>query len=331
MAAARKAIEQSLPSAERVLGPGDPRVSLLRVLLADALQRDRLTDKSVALATDALDRGLPRPSDAWEEQATAIYDRIAAASDDGELRERYIARRAEQFGVNHAHVSAACRSFGVARLAAGDCQAAAEYFSRALDVQRAIAGDDHPDVAAGLVMLAHAERLAGRTRDAVSRATQGLAAWERTAGAEHLGTLSAVEVLVDAKIQAGDAAGLAELLERLCAARSTADPVRQSGALIRLAALKVSGDKAKARELLTTAMQFPCWQPATELQLSDRLRLALSAAIAAHAYQNLGDTAKATEAVQLARRLALQAEGPKPILDRIEQLAARGEQPVTQP
>lgn len=333
VAAARKAIEQALPAAERDLGPGDPRVSLLRVLLADALQRDRLPGKSGELAAKALDRGLPRPSDSWEEQATAIYDRIAAASDNADLRERYIARRVDQFGANHANVSSACQAFGVARLAAGDWQAAIECFSRALDIQRSIGGDDGPDVAASLILLAQAERLAGKPRDAVTRATQGLAVWERAAGPEHPGTLSAVEVLVDSKIQAGDAAGVPELLERLCAPRSSGNPVRRAGHLVRLAlaGLRATGDKARALELLTTARQLPCWRPEAALTPPDRLRLAFSAALAAHAFGQLGDAAKATESVQVARRLATQAEDPKPILERIEQLAVGGEQPASRP
>jgi len=330
-AGARKAVEQALPAAERDLGPGDPHVGFLRVLLADALQREAQNEDAAALGTKAIERGLPRPSDAWEEDVTAIYDRIASATGKTDLRERYVARRAEQFGANHAHLGAACRSFGVARLAAGDWNAAIEYLTRTLDIQRAGVGDDHPDTAASTVMLAHAELLAGKARAAVTRAAEGVAAWERIAGPDHPGTLSAIEVLVEARIQAGETSGLTDLLERLCGAAAIADPLRQSGNLVRLAALKAAGDKARTRELVTTAMQLPCWGKEAVLAPSGRVRLALTAAIAAHVYRQLGDAAKATETVQLARGLALQADDPKPILDRIEQVAVRGEQPAARP
>jgi len=263
--------------------------------------------------------------------ATAAYDRLAAAAPppaDGQrdLRERYLSARADQFGDRHPHLAAASGLFGAARLAAGDWGKAVDFFSRSLDVARASLGGEHPDVAAGLVLLAHAQRAAGDSERAVKTAEQGLAAWERIAGPDHPGTLSAAEVLVAARMQARQPEGVAELLERLSAADSIDDPARRAAHLVRLAELTAGRDKPRAKTLLQEAMQLPCWQAEAGVDQAGRRRLAFTAALAAHAFTTVGDTAAATDALRRARGLALQAENPKPLLDRVELLATRGDQ-----
>lgn len=325
---ARKTAEQALAVAERDLGPGDARVGFLRILLADALLRAGETNKAVALTLEALQPGLPRPDEAWEERATAIYDRLAAGAGRNDLREQYVAARAGQFGADHPFVALACRLFGAARLAAGDWPAAVEFVSRALDLQQASLGDEHPEVAASLVLLAHAQYMAGESKRAVETAGRGLAAWERAAGADHPGALSAADVLVAAKVRAGDTAGVVDLLERLCAPDVVRDPADRAGYLVRLADLTAARDRVRAKKFLDEALQLPCWQAAAAASPAIRLRLAFTAALAAHAFRTTGDSAAATEAVQRARQLALLQEDSKAVLDRIEQLAARGEQPA---
>ena len=330
VSAARKTLDRALPAAVRDVGTGDAPVGFLRILMAETLDRQGERDKAAAIATEALVRGLPRPDETWEGSTVAIYDRLAAAG-EGDLRERYLAARARQYGAGHQHVATACGLFGAARLAAGDGKKAVEFYRRAADMQRSCLGDDHPEVAASDVLLAHAERVAGDPKRAVESATRGLAAWERIAGPDHPGTLAAVDVLVAAKLDTGDAAGVVELLERLCDAEAVDDPPRRAAHLIRLADMTAARNKERARELLQRAMQLPCWDTGV-IGENMRWRLALTAALAAHAFQAAGDGTGATAAVQKARELALQqSDDPKPLLDRIEAIAARGDRPSVRP
>jgi tetratricopeptide (TPR) repeat protein len=326
-AAARKTAERALPEAERGLGPGDPRVGLLRIQLADALARAGENGRAVALAEKAVERGLPRPDEAWEERTTAIVDRLASAAAADQLRERYLAMRARQFGKQHPHVASAYGWFGAASLAAGDWAKAIDFFSRAIALQQAAVTSDTPEAAANTVLLAHAQRAAGEVPKAAATAAQGLAAWERVAGANHPGTLAAIEVLVDARIQLGDTAGMAELLERLCDADAIDAPVRRATHLVRLADIMADTDKDRALKLLAEAMHLSCWQEGVITDADVRLRLAFTAALAAHAFTASGDSAAAKDAVQRARRLVVDVATPEPLYRRIDELATRGERP----
>jgi hypothetical protein len=327
VAATRTLCKGALPTAERVLGPGDARTTFLRIMLADALLRDGAAEQAAALAGVALERELPRPDTDREELVIGIFDRLAAVEGQSDLRERFLESRRAQFGDSHPHAAAACGCFGAARLAAGDWAAAVDFLTRAVDMQRSGAGHEDADLAASLVLLAHAERAAGASDQAVDTAARGLAAWEKVAGPDHPGTLSAAEVLVAAQCQAGVTDGVVAILERLCAADSLTDPVRRAKHLVHLADMIVAGNKPRAKELLRQAMQLPCWQPDAAPGPRDGQQLALTAALAAHAFRVVGDPAAATDALQRARQLALQAENPKPLLDRIETLAADGRLP----
>ena len=329
VAAARKTAEAALSAAERGLGPGDARVTALRILQADAVARAGETDKAVALAEQAVERGLPRPHDAWEERATAIVDRLADAADKPDLRERYVAMRATQFGAEHAHVASACGLFGAARLAAGDGPAAVDWFGRAIAIERTAADGDTPESAANTVLLAHAQRLAGESRRALQTAAEGVAAWERLTGGGHPGTLAAIDVLVDCKIQAGDTTGVRELLERLYAEESNDDPVRRAGHVVRLGDITAAADKGRAQRLVMEALRLPCWQEGFIRNDGVRLRLAFTAALAAHVFDAVGDSAAAEDAVKRARRLIVDVADPEPLYRRIDELKARGERPAT--
>ena len=329
VAAARKTAEAALSAAERGLGPGDARVTALRILQADAVARAGETDKAVALAEQAVERGLPRPHDAWEERATAIVDRLADAADKPDLRERYVAMRATQFGAEHAHVASACGLFGAARLAAGDGPAAVDWFGRAIAIERTAADGDTPESAANTVLLAHAQRLAGESRRALQTAAEGVAAWERLTGGGHPGTLAAIDVLVDCKIQAGDTTGVRELLERLYAVESNDDPVRRAGHVVRLGDITAAADKGRAQRLVMEALRLPCWQEGFIRNDGVRLRLAFTAALAAHVFDAVGDSAAAEDAVKRARRLIVDVADPEPLYRRIDELKARGERPAT--
>ena len=256
--------------------------------------------------------------------ATGICDRVAAADGVSELREQYLAARARQFGANHAHVVSACGLFGAARLAAGDWAAAADFFQRALDLD---SNDESPETAANLVLLARACQAAGEPTRALETAQRGLAAWEKVAGADHLGTLDAVDALVSAKLQAGDAEGITELLERLCATDAIDDPSRRAAHLVRLADLTVAQDKHRALDLLRKALQLPCWQDGFDRGAAASQRLAFTAALAAHAATAAGDSTTATQLLQRARRLVMESEDSTALLQRIERVAARGGRP----
>jgi hypothetical protein len=334
VASASKIVETALPAAERDVGPGSAQAGFLRLLLADAMVHKGETTEAVALATKALDRGLPRPDDPWETRATAICDRLAAAEhEEGEkegeeqkagLRDRYIQRRAEQFGAKHAHVASACGLFGAARLAAGDGPAAIDFFQRAAEIDSDGAS---PETAANLVLLARAQQAAGEPTRGVETAVRGLAAWERLAGAEHPGSLAAAEVLVAAKLQAGDLDGVVKLLERLCASDAVDDPVRKAGHVARLAEITAADDKARAQDLLQRALQLPCWQEGFARSPGVSLRLAFTAALMAHAFNVVGDADAATRMLQRARGLVMHAEDSAKLLDRIERVATHGDRP----
>lgn len=329
--AAFKTAERGLANAEQPLGPGDARVSSLRMMLAGAMDEQGDAAKAATLAASALERPLPRPDTAWEERVTSICDRLAETEAQRDLREKYLAARAAQFGDTHPHVASAYGLFGTARLAAGDWPAAVEFLSRAHDIRRAGGGDDDPETAASLTLLAHAERLAGDPDQAAETAARALAAWEKIAGADHPGALAAAEVLVAARTQTGDMTGVTELLERLSAPLPGIDPARRAAHLVRLADLTAARDKARAKQLLAEAMQLPCWTAAADLDLARRRRLAFTAAVAAHAFGAIADAAAAQEALQRARGIALEAADPKPLLDRVEQLAAQGDPPSGRP
>jgi tetratricopeptide (TPR) repeat protein len=256
--------------------------------------------------------------------ATEICDRLAADDNACELREKYLAARARQFGANHAHVVSACGLFGAARLAAGDWTAAADFFQRALDLD---SNDGSPETAANLVLLARACQAAGEPTRALQTAQRGLAAWEKVAGADHPGTLDAADALLSAKLQAGDAEGVTELLERLCATDVIDDPSRRAAHLVRLADLTVAQDKRRSQDLLRKAFQLPCWQDGFEGGAAPTQRLAFTAALAAHAATAAGDATTATQMLQRARRLVIESEDSTALLERIERVAARGGRP----
>jgi len=323
-ASARKTAERALPAAERDVGRGSAEAEALRLLLADALARAGNQAEALALAAKALDRGLPRPDDPWEKTATAICDRIAATEGKPDLRDAYLAMRARQFGPNHAHVVAACGFFGAARLAAGDWPAASDFFQRAVELDPSGAS---PETAANLTLLARAQQAAGDHTQAVETAVRGLAAWERVAGAHHPGTLAAADVLVAAKVQAGDIEGVPELLERLCASDAADDPARRAAQLVRLADITAAEDKVRAKELLRKALQLPCWQEGFASSPRASLRLAFTAALATHAFRAIGDETAATQMLQRARGLVMQSEDSAKLLARIERLATHGDGP----
>jgi tetratricopeptide (TPR) repeat protein len=347
-AMARKTAKPALPAAERSVGPGSAEVGFLRIALADALARSETKSETqggaqagtqagtqtgtqtgtqseaVALVTTACRRGLPRPDDSWEAMATEMCDRLASDDNACELREKYLAARARQFGANHPHVVSACGLFGAARLAAGDWTAAADFFERALDLD---SNDESPETAANLVLLARAYQAAGEPTRALETARRGLVAWEKVAGADHPGTLDAADTLVSAKLQAGDAEGVTELLERLCATDAIDDPSRRAAHLVRLADLTVAQDKRRSQDLLRKALQLPCWQDGFDRGAAANQRLAFTAAVAAHAATAAGDSTTATQMLQRARRLVMESEDSTALLERIERVAARGGRP----
>ena len=327
-AAALKVGEPAMAAAERELGAGDARVSFLCVVLADALRQGDQLDKAAAMIDDAIAHDLPRPDRAWEQAVVFICDRLASGEAPTELRDRYVAARARQFGDQHPHVGMAWSLFGAARLAAGDWSGAVDCLSRAIAVQQASLGADHPEVAATMALLAHAERASGEPARAAETAARAVAAWERIAGPNHPGTLAAADVLVSARLQAGDMTGVEELLTRLSDAESNSDPVLRAGHLVRLAGISIRKDKAAAQAHLQTAMTLPCWEPDAVSRAADRQRLAFTAARAAYTYKLLDESTQSEDSLRRARSLALKAENSRQLLEQLEKLAADGVDPA---
>ena len=330
-AAALKLGEPAVAVAERELGTGDARVSFLRVLLADALRRSDQVKKAEAMIDEALTRDLPRPDCGWEEAVVSICDRLATGDGRAELRDRYVAARARQFGDEHPHVGMAWSLFGAARLAEADWGGAVDYFSRALAVQQKSLGTEHPDVAATMTLLAHAERAAGEPARAVETAARALATWDRIAGPNHPGSLAAADVLASAQFQAGDTIAVQELLTRLSDTQASADPVRRARYLVRLADSAAPRDPAVARTYLQTAMTLPCWEADAISRPSDRQQLMFTAARAAHAYKLIGEPAQSEASLRAARSLALKAGNSRHLLEQLEKLAADGTDPAVIP
>ncbi len=328
VAAALKVAESALTAAERDLGPGDARVCTLRLVLADALRRSDQADKALDLLDKTLDRDLPRPDHAWEQAAVTICDSLATGERGAALPERYIAVRARQFGESHPHVGRARSLFGAARLAAGDWPAAVDHLTRSIPLLQASLGDDHPEVAAGLTLLAHAQQAQGEPAVAADTAARAVASWERIAGPTHPGTLAAVEVLAAARLRHGQTDGVEELLKRLSDAELNPDPVRRAGHLVRLAALASGHDQAAARGYLQAALTLPCWDAELPTETAGRLRLAFTAARAAHTLTILGDPTRSEDALRRARSLALKLENSRQLLERLEKLAADGTEPT---
>ncbi len=318
----REEAEPALTAAAEALGPGDGRVAVLRVALAEASRAKGDFEAASAFAGKAIDYGLPRADDAQEEFLVTTYDRLAAEKDQKDWRAEFIAARVRQFGDKHPHVAMAWSLFGASRLAAGDWKTAAECLSKSLDLQRSALGDDHPEVAATLVLVAHASRLAGDTSAAVRTSADALTVWERIVGPNHPGTLEAVDVLASARLQAGERDGVPALLARLCAADGSADPVRRAYHLVRLAELTARKDKAAARANVQEAMKLPCWDSDEGLSVNQRTRLADTAAYAARAYRLMGDDAAGQMTLLKARSIAMRLDESGGLLPRIEKLAA---------
>ena len=88
-------------------------------------------------------------------------------------------------------------------------------------------------------------------------------------------------------------------------------------------------DKGRAQRLAKEALRLPCWQEGFIRNDGVRLRLAFTAALAAHVFDAVGDSAAAEDAVKRARRLIVDVADPEPLYRRIDELKARGERPAT--
>jgi hypothetical protein len=291
-------------------------------MLAEALRREGRTEAAVPLLRQAVDRGLPRPDDAWEESVIAIVDQFAAAVPDENFRENFVAARARQFGEGHRNVGFAWAAFGAGRLAAGEWDDAEEFLGTAVSNLSQSLGDDHPETAANRSLLAHAERLAGNPGHAAATAAAAVAAWERVAGPDHPGTLTAIDVLVLARLQSGDTTDVEPLLARLCASDGVFDSVQRAGHLVRLSGLVASHDKALAHQHLQRGMALPCWRLEASIRDRDRKTLAFTAARAAVTYKRLGDLPRSEDSLRKARSLALKADNAQELLAEIDKVAA---------
>jgi tetratricopeptide (TPR) repeat protein len=324
-AAAIETAKAALANGESSLGPGDPAVSFLRIMLADALRRQGDNEAARKLVLAALERELARPDDDRERLVVGAIDELAAASPDGLLRSLFMESRVRQFGEEHRHVAMAWRQFAAARMAAGDWAAATEFLTRALAGFQDSLGDDHAEVAATRTLLARAELAGGDAARGMATARQGLDAWELLAGSDHPATLATVEVLALGSLQAGEPATAEPLLERLCAHAAAFSDARQFDHLVRLATVLLPHDRDRANTCLQRATALPCWLPDANVAPADGPLIALSAARAAHAFKQLDQPDRAAETLQKARSLATTSGGAAALLDRVESLAERGD------
>ena len=171
-----------------------------------------------------------------------------------------------------------------------------------------------------------AERLAGDPGHAAATAAAAVAAWERVAGPDHPGTLTAIDVLISSRLQSGNTSEVEPLLARLCASDGVFDSVQRAGHLIRLAGLVASHDKALAHQHLQRGMALPCWRLEASIRDRDRKTLAFTAARAASTYKSLGDLPRSEDALRKARSLALKADNAQELLAEIDKVAASNDQ-----
>lgn len=328
--AARKLLAKALPAAESALGPGEPGLIALQLSEADCLARETKVAEARNLATRILARGLPRPSNTQEEETVAVVDRLAdkVTTADVDLRELFLAARARQFGEGDPSVAAAAQFFGAARLAAGDWPQAVAWLGRAAELQQRSRGANDPDLAATLLLLGRAQLAAGAAGDAVASLTRSRAAWSQAVGDAHPGTLAAMESLAHACAATGDRQQAETLLEGIVEAdaiEADGDSIAKASHLIRLADLLATHDKTRGRDCLDTALALPCWTAGEARDPSATRRLALTAALAAHAFGLLGERDKAADMLRRGRGLATELGDSRELLERVETVAAKGQ------
>jgi tetratricopeptide (TPR) repeat protein len=328
--AARKTLDKTLAAAEAALGPGDSGLVALRLAQADTFARQADTAAARSLASTLLARGLPRPSPTREEKTVAVFDRLAdrCNTPDLDLREQFVAARGRQFGVEHPYVAAAWGFFGAARLAAGDWQKAVECLSLAARIQEQSLGDDHPELAATLLLLGQAQRAAGDDTAAVESLVRSLEIWRKAVGPDHPGSMAALEAMAAARAAAKQATEAVPLFEELIEAdalRDDADPISKANHFVRLAELLAGKDKPRSRELLEAADGLPCWTSNTSHGPREIRRLALTAALAAHAWTSLGERERSLEQLRRGRALAVELGDSRELLEAVEQIAAKGD------
>lgn len=329
--AARKLLMKAMPAAEAALGPGEPGLVALQLAQADCLAREAKLAEARDLALRILARGLPRPSNTQEDETVAVFDRLAEKLNtaDLDLRENFIAARIRQFGETAPAVAAAAQFFGAARLAAGDWPRAVQFLARAADLQQRSLASDHPDLAASLLLLGRAQWAAGDDRAAMESLTRSHATWKQAAGDAHPGTLAAMESLAEVCAATGDRERAEDLLARIVEAdalEADGDPIAKASHLVRLADLLAPHEKAHGRESLEAAMALPCWTAAGGARdRSATRRLALTAALAAHAFGLLGDRDQAADMLRRGRALAVELGDSKELLERVETTAVKGQ------
>jgi len=326
-AAAFDTCKAALAAAEPKLGPGDPAVAFLRVVLADSLCRKGEGDAAKKTLLDALARELPRPDDDREATIVGVVDALAADRPDEPIRDLFMQARERQFGSNHRHLGMAWSLFAACRLAAEDWSAAVDFLDRALAIQLAGLGVDHPDVAATMSLLAYAQLASGDVARATTSATKAVDSWERLAGASHPGTLAAVEVLARARLKSGEKAAAEPLFERLRDNGPRFSDVKQADHLVSLAILAIPHDRGRAEESLTRIADLPCWVADGKLPPRDQIAVAITAARVAHAFKQLDEPGKAAEALRKARSLASTSANPSLLLGQVEQIAESGDLP----
>jgi len=326
-AAAFDTCKAALAAAEQKLGPGDPTVALLRIVLADVLRHKGEKDAARKMLADALVREVPRPDDDREAVIVGVVDAVATARPDEPIRDLFVQARERQFGVGHRHVGMAWNLFAASRLAAGDWPAAADFLDRALAIELAGLGPDHPDVAATTSLLAYAQLAAGDAARATASATKAVDAWERLAGASHPGTLAAVEVLARARLRSGERAAAESLFERLRDNGPKFSDVKQADHLVSLAMLALPHDRGRAEESLARITDLACWLPEGDVPPQDRPAMAITAARVAYAFKRLDQGGRAAEAVRKARSWASTSENSTALLDQVERVAEAGDLP----
>lgn len=107
---------------------------------------------------------------------------------------------------------------GLARLAAGQAQAAAADYRAALDGRRALFGDGHPAVCAGWHELGRASLALGRPDEAIALGTQALRCRDAALGPTHRDTLRTRNLVALATQQAGEPQRAVVAFEALLAA-----------------------------------------------------------------------------------------------------------------
>ena len=255
----------ALADHRRAVGDRPELASLLRDLAELQLESGDAA-AAAAAADDALDIDRSHGGDDHPATATDRLLRVradVAAGDGAGLDEAdTLASRlaADAAGGDEPLAAAGLRCAAVLAADVQDAPRALERWRRALEADRRLLGEEHPDTAADRTGLARCILAAGNAAEARSLADAAAVAFGRARGPAHTETLEAVAVAGGAATMLGDLSSATKLLDRVLAANAPRSGPHADRDLARLsegvAALKEqAGDAAGAAAARDAALE----------------------------------------------------------------------------